>query len=198
MSALSFITRTRPVAAAGDRSRTGDQTLSVIGYRRSPEQCYFLETYQHPDQSAALYMMNLTGQYAGRMIPCREPVNENTGPRPLLPGHLPQLSRTLRPLRLADATGFEVSSRVVRRTALVISTDSPPVRKYTIRISVRLAGQTLQARPHYLTTYHRPNVSLERAYAIPNRDHAVAIVSYIGMPYELGDRVEHALLIDTL
>jgi hypothetical protein len=189
MSALSFITRTRPVAAVGDRSRTGDQSLSVVGYKRSPEQCFFLETYENPDQAAAIYSMNLTGQYAGRLIPCREPVNENTGPRPLLPAHLPELARTLRPLKLAGRDAFEISARVVRKTALVISADAPPVRKYTIKVSIR-------GRAHYITTYHRPNVSLERVYAIPNRDRAIAIVSFIGMPYELGDRVEHALLID--
>ena len=199
MSALSFITRTRPVAAAGDRSRTGDQALSVIGYRRSPEQCYFLETYQQPVQAPALYLMNLTGQYAGRLIPCREPVNENAGAAPpLFPSGLAELSRTLRPLRLADIDRFEISARVVRRTALVVSADAPPVRKYTVKVTVASRGSTLPARSHYVTTYHRPNVALQRAYAVPNRSHAIAVVSYIGMPYELGDRVEHALLVDLL
>lgn len=196
MSALSFITRTRPVAAIGDRSRTGDQSLSVIGYRRSPEQCYFLESYQRPDQPAALYMMNLTGQYAGRMIPCRAPVNENAGLGFDLPPQLPELSRSLRPLKQTPVDDFVITARVVRRTALVISADAPPVRKYTVKVAVRGRDQTVPARSHYVTTYHRPRVTLERVYRIPNRSHAIAVVSFIGMPYELGDRVEHPLLID--
>lgn len=197
MTALSFITRTRPVAAAGDRSRTGDHRLSMVGYRRSPEQCYLLESYERDGEEPALFLMNLTGQYAGRLIPCREPVNENAGITPLLPGRLAELSRTLRPLRLADRERFTISTRVVRRTALVLSADAPPVRKYTVKVAVTGARQTWPARSQYITTYHRPNVSLERVYNIPNRNHAVAIVSFIGMPFELGDRVENAILIDT-
>lgn len=195
MSALSFITRTRPVAAAGDRSHTGDQRLSMVGYRRSTDQVFLMESYQRDGEEPALFSMNLSGQYAGRLIPCREPANENEAFTALLPHRLAELSRSLRPLRMVDRGRFEITSRVVRRTALVIAADSPPVRKYTVKLALRAAGESAPTCAHHVTTYHRPNVSLERVYPIPDSERAVAIVSFIGMPYELGDRVEHAVLI---
>lgn len=196
MSTLSFITDTRPVSAANDRSRTGNQSLAVVGYRRSPEQCYFLESYERETEEPALLVMHLGGQYAGRLVPYRAPANENVLPVDRFT-ELAKLSRGLRPLKLAPRSMFSIQSRVVRRAALVVSTDQPPVRKYMVKVAIRSADQTLPARHHYVTTYHRPRVSLERVYSVPNRGKAIAVVSYIGMPFELGDRVEQPLLVET-
>jgi hypothetical protein len=200
MTALSFITGTWgtwPVAGRRERSPTGDQSLSLVGYRRSPQQCFFLERYQLRGDEPALFRMNLTGPWAGRLIPYREAVNENRPEGASELGDLAALGATLRPLKLASLSSFAMTTRVVRHTALMTEAGQPPVRKYAVRVSIRSLDQSVPARHQHLTTYHRPNVVLERVYSVPNRFHAIAIVSYVGTPFELGDRVEQPILIET-
>ncbi len=202
MNALNFITTTRGVATTeSGRSPTGDHQLAVVGYRRQRERVYFLESYASPAETSALFSMNLTGQYAGRTVPVRSAVNENldrdaAGRERLVMERLADLAALLRPLRTMPADSLELSTRVVRRSALVLGTATVPVRKFVLKVAIGGTGEHAAARQHYISTYLRPRVTLARAFEIPNRSQAIAILSYIGLPYGLGDRIEQPVLVD--
>lgn len=204
MNALSFITTTRGVASSFDGpTQTGDHETTLIGYQRSRERCYFIESYDEPGQTPSLFAMNLTGQYAGRLVPVTEPVNENIDrslPNPIyrrVMKQIAELAPLLRPLKRLDTDRVTISTRVVRRTALVLGADTSPVRKFVVKVELGAKGTMAPWRHHYISTYLRPKVVLERVYQVPNRSQMIAIVSYVGLPYGLGDRVEQPVLVES-
>ncbi len=213
MNTLTFITTARPTALApsGDDVRR-DHQLSVVGYSRNRERCYLLETVDpiadplvgDRQSVPALFAMNLTGQYAGRVVPISRPANENdldivARKREVL-DQVADLAPLLRPLPIVSPTQFGLATRVVRRSAVNFARAMSPVRKFVVKVTVidPQTGERLgNGRQHHLSTYLSPKVSIERVFAIPNRDQHVVILSYLGLPNGLGDRVEEAILLDS-
>ena len=200
---LSFITGTTPVSLLGRNSELGvggAQALDVVGYARCDHKLYFLEHFD--DESGdlpQLHVMHTRGSHFGRMVPVHswydgkpEQVEAE------FEGRLERLCAGLRQLEPAPLSDFRLGTRVVRRRALRLYPDAAPIRKYILKLCVRPAhGEAIASigAQTAVTAYLRPRARLSEVLLVPGEQLAVAIVSYVGLPYELGYEKNAALLV---
>jgi hypothetical protein len=200
---LSFITGTSPVALLGrgnDAGFVGAHTLDALGYDTEKQRVYLLEHFE--DESGdlpQLHFMHTHGHHMGRLIPVRTWYSGDAAEvEEKFEARLAELASGLRPLRPLSLDDLVLSTRVVRRRALRLYPDLPPIRKYELRLTVRpfhrdvvssFGGRAL------VTAYLRPRARLIEAYRIPGERLALAIASYIGIPFELGYEKNAALLV---
>ncbi len=203
---LSFITGTSPVSTLGrvsDLGNVGPHTLDVLGFDAEHHRLYVLEHFD--DESGdlpQLHFMHTRGHHVGRLVPVRDwyigdatEVEANFEPR------LTELLSRLRPLPSLSLDTLDLRTRVVRRRALRLYADQPPIRKFDLKLTVRPRDEesisSFGART-VVTAYLRPRAHLVEAYRIPGEHLAVAIVSYVGIPFEIGYEKHAALLVPFL
>lgn len=200
---LSFITGTSPVSLLGRRGDftcAGSHSLDPLGYEPEEHRLYLLEHFE--DESGdlpQLHFMHARGHHIGRLVPVRHwYCGDAEEVEAAFEGRLAELRSRLLPLRPIPAEELVLTTRVVKRRALRLHPDSAPIRKYDLRLSVRplhseaissLGGRTV------VTAYLRPRARISEAFRVPGERLAVAIVSYVGIPFELGYEKDAALLV---
>ncbi len=200
---LSFITGTTPVSLLGRNSDPGvggAQALDALGYSRADHRLYFLEHFD--DESGdlpQLHVMHTRGSHFGRMVPVHswyEGKPEQIEAE--FEGRLADLCASLRQLEAAPLSDYRLGTRVVRRRALRLYPDAAPIRKFILKLSVRPAhGESIASigAQTAVTAYLRPRARLSEVWLVPGEQLAVAIVPYVGVPYELGSEKNAALLV---
>jgi len=203
---LSFITGTSSVSNFGrmtDAGSVGPHTLDALGFDPEEHRLYLLEHFD--DESGdlpQLHFMHTRGHHMGRLVPLRswyrgDPIDVEAQ----FENNLEQLMARLRPLRALPLDLMALRTRVVKRRALRLFSDQPPIRKFELRLTVRprdmepissLGGNTV------VTAYLRPRAHLVEAFRIPGEHLAVAIVAYVGIPFEVGYEKHAALLVPFL
>lgn len=203
---LSFITGTSSVSTFGreaDFGSVGPRTLDALGFDPDQHRLYLLEHFD--DESSdlpQLHFMHTRGHHMGRLVPvhswyhgARSEVEARFEDR------LEALMARLRPLRSLPLEDLVLRTRVVKRRALRLFPDQPPIRKFDLRLTVRprdvelissLGGRAV------VTAYLRPRARLVEAFRIPGERLAVAIVGYVGIPFEVGYEKQAALLVPFL
>jgi len=84
---------------------------------------------------------------------------------------------------------------VIQRRALRM-TDGPPIRKFTLMLSVEpiVGSDAAPAGKTAVTAYLRARAALDRVWLVPRTDLAVARVTYLGVPSETGHDKQVAVL----
>ena len=97
------------------------------------------------------------------------------------------------------ADQLTLRTRVTRRRALRLYQDVQPVRKYELRLTVRPADAQSPiasiGASVLVTAYLRPRALIVDVARVPGSALAVALVEYIGLPFELGYTKQAALLV---
>ncbi len=188
------------VAANSNLPGVGPHILDPLGHDPVGHQIYLLEHFD--DESGALpqlHCIHTRGPNRGRMVPVRSwyqgerhQVEKEFEPR------LADLCARLQPLVPASCGDFELSTRVVRRRAQRLSPTAAPIRKYLLRLTVRSADRGLTSSlgvQAEVTAYLRPHTRLAEVLTVTGEPLALAVVSYVGVPYELGYDKNVGLLV---
>ncbi len=192
---LSYLTTTTAVSRLrrdADLPPVGPHTMDPIGYDPGEGSLYLLE---HLDDESAdpprLHLLHARGQHAGRMVCLDE------GGAADFEGRLAALRARLVELRPLQRSRFALSTRVVKRRALRLYPDELPIRKFTLRIHARALGSRIASigATTEVDAYLRPRVRLVEAWRVPGERLAVAILSWVGIPFELGHEKQTALLL---
>lgn len=200
---LSYITSTSAVARLRTDAEAGfgPHTLDPIGYDSASGSLYLLEHFEdETGDLPQLHVMHTTGNHVGRLVPMRSwyqgplvEVEAQFEPR------LAELRATLIELRPMPAEALSLRTRVTRRRALRLDRDRAPVRKYELRLTVRPTATSRSiasiGASELVSAYLRPRARLVDALRVPGAPLALALVEYIGVPFELGYTKQVALLV---
>jgi hypothetical protein len=200
---LSYLTTTTAVSRLrrdGDLPPVGPHTLDPLGYDPGERKLYLLEHFD--DESAdlpQLHVLHAQGAHGGRMVPLASfsdghPAQAEGG----FERRLLALRERLVELRPMPRVRFALSTRVVKRRALRLYPDEMPIRKYTLRINVRPLGTrgiTSIGATAEVDAYLRPRARLAEVYRLPGERLALAIIAWVGIPFELGHEKQTALLL---
>lgn len=167
-TSISFLTTTTATAPLA-RPAGAPCTLELLGLDRARHDVWFAE---HGSRAVpVLYVMHLSGEHAG----------------PLIVAHGPAPSG-LAPLDEAMPDAWLLTTRIVQRRALRVLGGGPPIRKFTLALTVEPLASA--APPLYgracVTAYLRARAALDRVWLVPGGDLAIARVTYVGVPSELG------------
>jgi hypothetical protein len=204
---LSYITTTTSVSrltSDTDPSTVGPHTLDPLGFHPGTGALYLLEHFEdETGDLPALYVMHTHGSHVGRMTPVRSWYQGDAAEvEARFEERLAALRADLVELDQTPPSSLQLDTRVVKRRALRLFPGEPPIRKYELRLTVR-PSQTGR-RPSTLsslgastsvTGYLRPRARLVDSYQIPGEQLALAVVEYVGIPFELGHTKEAALLV---
>jgi hypothetical protein len=202
---LSYITTTSAVArqrvGVGAEAGFGPHSLDPLGYDPASGSIYLLEHYEdETGDLPQLYVMHTEGTHVGRLAPVR---SWSQGPLVEVESQFEYRLRTLRE-RLVELPALAIDqlslrTRVTRRRALRLYQDQPPVRKYELRVTVRPADASSPiasiGASELVTAYLRPRAYIADAVRVPGAALALALVEYIGLPFELGYAKQVALLV---
>ncbi len=209
---LAFITSTTtasPLGSTAAEQSGGPHELEVLGYERASNKLYVLEHYRDASGDLPqLYYMYLRGPQMGRMVAVRG-WYEGAG-TPAAEAHfglsefwarVERLREHLTPVTERTDHPWRLSTRVAKRRALRLFDGEQPIRKFVLQLRVRSTAdedrqkiRSIGARVA-VTAYLRPRAELETVYEIPGERFDVAIVSYVGVPYEVGYDKQLAILL---
>lgn len=200
---MSYITTTTSVSrlrAESDERGVGPHTLDLLGYQPATRKLYYLEHFE--DESGdlpQLHVIHTAGRHVGRATPVRSWYQGEPGDvEGRFEERLADLRRVLVPLRPMDPESMVLRTRVTKRRALRLFPQEPPIRKYELRLSVLPADDgriTSIGATTTVTAFLRPRAHLIEAARIPREPLAIAVVEYVGIPFELGFAKSVAMLV---
>jgi hypothetical protein len=200
---MSFITATKAVTSFDHSSLpgiSGAHELDVLGFDPTERKLYLLEHYNDDSGDLPqLFFTHTRGRHVGRLHPVRSWYD---GASAIVEDEFQTRLDALR-ARLVEVEpmmrgSLRLTTRVVKRRALRLRRDAAPIRKYALQLTVRAAGNsaiTPMGVRTEVTAYLRPKAQLQEAYQIPGERVAVAIVSYVGIPFDVGHDKQVALLL---
>jgi hypothetical protein len=180
-ASLSFLTSTsitgddRPHAPAA-------HTLQVLGFDHAGGRVFAYDRVG--DHVDSLIVIHTRGEHAGL-------------PMALAPDALPRMRVELTPMTTLPLASHELTTRVVQRRGLRLSSDGSPIRKFAVALAVRhhLGGIAVGTGRHVVTAYLRPRATLAGAWALPGGRGSVAIVDFCGSPIGVGASRQAAVLV---
>lgn len=203
-SSLAFITKTATVSEPTTPEQPdgrGARTLEVLGYHARARTICLLEHDHGPaPRVPRLYAIRARGLLAGRMAPVKGwPDGDLHEHEREMTEHLRLLEPNLTPLFPVSSRYFHMSTRIIKRRAVEVEPDTTPVRKYDVRVTVRPTAACDQIIPmgarKSVVAYLRPRVRLAEMWVSPRLEFAIALVSYIGVPYEIGFERQTAIYL---
>ncbi len=202
-SSISFLTATTAVSQLDAEARgiaVGPRQLDVLGHDREDGKIYALEHFDDGSgKLPQLHFMRTRGWLAGRLNPVHSwYLDDGDVVEARFLARLVALRRRLTPLRSLSPNYFRVSTRVKKRRAVRLERDMPPVRQYDLQIAVRPVAEgklvPMGARKQ-VRAYLRPRARLREVWGECRGEFAVAVVSYVGIPYDLGYDKETVILL---
>lgn len=206
-ASLSFITRTASVSDTPVGVRTanvGPREMEVLGYDRSAQTIYVVERQggvaagELSSVMPQLFSIRAHGWLAGRTTPVHSfYLDGDSDDTQGVEARLSVFRERLTPLFAVGAENFRLSTRVTRRQAVRVLPNSTPVRRYEMRVTVRPVTDDKKILPmgarKTVTAYLRPRVRIAEVWAHPALEFAVATLSYVGMPYDIGYERQSAI-----
>ncbi len=194
-TSLSFLTTTAAVAPAALRDAATPHTFEVLGLDRARGAIHLVE---HTGPGVPLvHVMHLAGEHAGRPVIARslyEGPSGSAGAR--VAARLAELRASLTPLVPTDADAWMLSTRVIQRRALRIPGGGPPIRKFTLALTVEpiVLGLDPRIGRATVTSYLRPRAAIDGVWLVPGEPVALARIAYLGTPSEIGHD-KHAVVL---
>lgn len=200
---MTFITATSAVSLLDGRAgaaKAGPHELDVLGYDPGDHKIYLLEHFN--DESGdlpQLHFVHTRGGHAGRLVPVKSWYQGDAAEvEARFEERLEALRGRIAPMRPLDDDALRLRTRVLKRRALRLFPNAPPIRKYLLSLTVRPTDEdaiaSIGGRAE-VTAYLRPRTRLIDAYRIPGERLAVAIVAYTGVPIDVGHDKNEAILV---
>lgn len=200
---MSFITATKAVTSVDQSTLpgvSGAHELDVLGFDPNEHKLYFLEHYNDDSGDLPqLFFAHTRGRHLGRLMPVRSWYQGGaTTVEDEFQTRLDALQDRLVEVEPMTRGALRLTTRVVKRRALRLRRDQAPIRKYALQLTVRDTSNSaitpMGARTE-VTAYLRPKAQLVESYTIPGERTAIAIVSYVGIPFDVGHDKQVALLL---
>jgi hypothetical protein len=192
-TSISFLTTTSATAPLA-RAPGAPHKLEVLGHDREHHAVYFSESVG--GVTPLVHVMHTDGEHAGRMSVARSLYDGDLDQVALrVSDRLAVLRGSLAPLDEIDPDAYLLTTRVIQRRALRIPGGGPPIRKFTLTLSVEpIIGLGAPAGKTAVTAYLRARASLDRVWVVPGTDLAIARVTYLGVPSDVGHDKQTAVL----
>jgi hypothetical protein len=206
---LAFITSTSAASTLGTSAAStcaGPQELEVLGYHSGDGRVFMLEHYRdNSGDLPQLLYMHTKGVHIGRIVPVRSwyegasisPGLASFGAKQFGAG-LADLREALEPMPRVEFHDWRLSTRVIKRRGLRVYPDQPPIRKYQLRLRVSSrSGGTISSigAQTEVTAFLRHRAELVEVFAVPRARRHIAVLSYVGVPFEVGYDKQTALLL---
>lgn len=188
-TSISFLTTTSAIAPLA-RVAGVPHTLDVLGFDREHRTVYFVE--QVGGATPLVHVMHVDGEHAGRMTPARA-LHDELGPR--IGEAIAALRARLEPLDPIDADAYLLTTRVIQRRALRVP-GGTPIRKFTLTLAVEpiVGDGDPRLGKTAVTAYLRARAALDRVWLVPGTDLAIARITYLGVPSDVGHDKQTAVL----
>jgi len=197
-ASLSYLTSTSSTAPA-TAPDAGPHELEMLGLHRGHRAVYLLEHL--PWRTPVLHVLHLGGEHAGRLVPVRSWYEGDDDEIAAgFAARLAALRAELTPLEPIDNDAWTLSTRVIQHRALRFPDGRPPIRKYVLALVVEAVVEPIEDQAPtrgraVVTAYLRPRAALDQVWAVPGEALAVARLSYVGVPSELGHDKQTAVLV---
>lgn len=188
-TSISFLTTTSAIAPLA-RVAGVPHTLDVLGFDREHRTIYFVE--QIGGATPLVHVMHVDGEHAGRMTPARA-LHDELGAR--IGDAIAALRARLEPLDVIDADAYLLTTRVIQRRALRVP-GGTPIRKFTLTLAVEpiVGDSDPRLGKTAVTAYLRARAALDRVWLVPGTDLAIARITYLGVPSDVGHDKQTAVL----
>ncbi len=192
-TSISFLTTTSAIAPYA-RAPIAPHALDVLGFDRAHRTLYLAESLG--GATPLVQLVHTDGEHAGRMTVARS-LYEGT-PAEIearVRDRIGELRASLEPLEPIEPDAYLLTTRVIQRRALRVPA-GPPIRKFTLALQVEPIVGESDARfgRAVVTAYLRARAALDRMWRIPGTELALARVTYVGVPSEVGHDKQVAIL----
>lgn len=175
---------------------SGPCSLEVLGHDPGGQGLYLLERL--PGRVLpALYIMTTGGRLAGRMLPVRsmydgDPAEVATQ----VPRRIAELRERLVALKPVSAERWRLGTRVLHCRAEKRAPTEQPLRTFELELAIEPAKSKIDLGARAaVRAYLRPSARLDKVLIAASDEFGVGIVSYIGVPCEIGYERQAAVLI---
>jgi len=183
-SSLGYMTTTACVADRSPAELDGHRMV-VLGLARAEGFAYVLEELGG-DEAPIVYRLWLSGPRQGHLVPIHAWYEHDHSAREIR-ARITAIARTLEPATLSTCEAWMLSTRIVQRRALRVAGPCAdlPIRKFALQLSVEPVSGLGPSGKTTVTAFLRPQAQLREVWTLTN-SHAIARVSYIGIPNGLG------------
>jgi len=203
-TSISFLTTTTATAPLA-RAPGVAHRLELLGLDRAQRAVYFAEWGEIA--TPIVQLMHLDGEHAGRMVIARSLYDGDTVTDAVhvrVSDRIAALRASLAPLDELDRDEWLLTTRVVQRRALRVPGGAPPIRKFVLALSVEpiVSDADTRAGKTTVTAYLRARAAIDRVWLVPALPglprHAIARITYCGVPSELGHDKHAAVLTSAI
>ena len=191
-TSISFLTTTSAIAPFA--RPIAPHALDVLGFDRANRSIYLAEMLG--GATPLVQLVHTDGEHAGRMTVARSLYEGTPAEIAARVGdRIGLLRASLEPLEAIEPDAYLLTTRVIQRRALRVPA-GPPIRKFTLALQVEPIVGDNDARfgRAVVTAYLRARASLDRMWRLPGTDLALARVTYVGVPSEVGHDKQVAIL----
>ncbi len=186
-SSLGYMTTTARVA--NDDAAIGHR-MSVLGIARMEGVAYVVEEIGG-DSAPVVYRLYLRGARRGHLVPLHAWYDHGDDDDEIR-ARIAALAPLLDPVRPAATEAWMLSTRIVQRRALRVSTcTSLPIRKYALQLVVEPVGGHGPSGRSTVTAFLSPHARLAEVWSLAGSadtpcDLAIARVTFTGIPSGTG------------
>jgi len=189
-SSLGYMTTTACVAdhfggrPADSSELVGGHRMTVLGLSRAEGFAYIVEDLGE-DETPIVYRLWLGGPRQGHLVPIHAWYERPAEAREIR-ARITAIGRTLEPATPSTCEAWMLSTRIVQRRAMRVGPcDDLPIRKFALQLSVEPVSGHGPSGKTTVTAFLRPHARLMDVWALTS-NHAIARVSYTGIPSGLG------------
>lgn len=182
-SSLGYMTTTACVADPSEL--LGGHRMSVLGLARAEGFAYVVEELGEGEAPIA-YRLWLSGPRQGHLVPIHAWYEREHEEREIR-ARIAAIAATLEPAALSTCEAWMLSTRIVQRRALRVANPHAdlPIRKFALQLSVEPVSGHGPSGKTTVTAFLRPQAQLMDVWTLTG-NHAIARVSYTGIPSGLG------------
>jgi hypothetical protein len=202
-SSLGYLTGTATVtleasacnASEIEHELTAGHRMSVIGMSSVEDAVYVVEDLGG-HEAPIVYRLCVCGPRAGFLVPLHAWYEHARDPDEIR-DRLRVLATRLELMVPTTTEAWMLSTRVIQRRALKISGRSgePPIRKFALALAVEPVSGHGPSGRSTVTAFLRPHAKLAEVWLLPGGDHAVARVTFTGVPSGVGQAKDTMILL---
>lgn len=158
--------------------------MSLLGVAGSEGVAYVVEEIS-PTEAPIIYRLWLHGPRKGHLVPIHAWYEQCDDPAEIR-ARIASIATTLETVSKSTTEAWMLSTRIVQRRALRVTTGEAPIRKFALQLRVEPVSGHGSSGHTTVTAFLRPGATLAEVYAVPGEDCAIARVTYTGIPNGLG------------
>lgn len=190
-SSLGYMTSTACVSEHGD-ARASAHRMEILGVAHDEGVAYVVEELG-AGETPVVYRLWLRGPRTGHLMPIHAWYEQGETAEAIR-ARIAELSN-LQPVARTTTEAWMLSTRIVQRRALRMTSAEVPIRKFALQLVVEPVSGHGPSGKTTVTAFLRPSAHLDDVWAIPGTEMALARVTYTGVPTGVGLEKETVVLL---